>query len=1004
MKKLSFILLMVAACFGVLPSGAQQRTVTGEVVSAGGTPLAGATVHVAGTQTGTATDQQGRFSLSVADPATASLEVSYVGYEARTVPVGGNATVRITLNPSHSGLNEVVVVGYGTQSKQNLTGAVSSVQGAELVKKPVMRASAALEGLAPGVTVTQSSGAPGSDGGTIRVRGIGTLGNSNPLVLIDGVEGSLDGVDPNDIADISILKDAASASIYGSRAANGVILVTTKSGKEGKMRVTYNSYFGWQRFTDMPKYEDGYTYMTALNQAYRNEGRDPLYSDDYLQEYLQNYKTDPDHYPNVDWQKAVYTGSGFLQHQYLGISGGSERVRVMGSLGYQDQLGQVPGYESERYSFRLNSQMTVTHNFQLRMDISGRHSPTRTPTGGTGTYGVISEVIRQPPIFPALLTDGRFGVGWAGTNPLARVRDGGSVNDVYESFTGTLQANYQPVKGMDLELSYSPQYNDTWSKEFFKSVSTYEPDAEAPAYTFPAKSTLKESDSRSWQNTMHFLFRYNHSFAEAHNFHFLAGYEQIAYRNDNFNAFRDDYALPEYEELNAGSVANWQNAGTASEWALRSYFGRLDYDYKGKYLLEANLRIDGSSRFSSGNQYGTFPSFSAGWRISEESFMKDVNWLSNLKLRGSWGQLGNQQIGTYPFASVIDLGVNYIFNGAPANGAAQKDMANKEISWEATTSTDFGIDAGFLGGKLNLTYDYYVRNTTGILLQLPIPAIVGLNKPYQNAGSVRNTGWDLALSYQDQAGAFHYRIGFNLSDVRNEITSLKGTGPYIDDYEIDQEGQPIDALYGYQAEGLFQTTDEIANSPTQFGNLAPGDIRYKDFTGDGVVNADDRVVLGSQIPRYTYALDLSASYKGFDLSALIQGVGKKHVFLYKDAVWAFYNAGKIQQWQLDYWTPDNPSAKYPRLISETTHNNFQNSSFWVFNSAYGRLKNLVLGYSLPQTLLSRTFIESLRFYVSGQDLFMVDKMPQGWDPERPSGNASVYPISSTYVFGLNLTF
>lgn len=556
---------------------------------------------------------------------------------------------------------------------------------------------------------------------------------------------------------------------------------------------------------------------------------------------------------------------------------------------------------------------------------------------------------------------------------------------------------------MDLEFNFSPQFGDTLQKSFFKAVSTYEPDAVAPAYTFPAKSTLTQEDARSWGTTMHFLLRYNRSFA-SHNFHFLAGYEQITYRNDNFNAFRDDYALPQYVELNAGSIANWQNGGTALEWALRSYFGRLDYDYKGKYLVEANLRVDGSSRFASGNQYSTFPSFSAGWRISEEPFMKDVEWLSNLKLRGSWGELGNQQIGTYPFASVIDLGVNYIFGGAPANGAAQTDMANHDISWESTASTDFGIDASFFQNRLRLSYDYYVRNTSGILLQLPIPAIVGLNKPYQNAGSVKNTGWDLELSYQNQVGAFHYSVGFNLSDVRNEVTSLKATGPYISTYTIDEEGQPIDALYGYKAIGLFQTQDEVDKSPAQFGNLAPGDIKYKDVNGDGVINADDRLVMGSQVPRLTYGLNLSASWKGFDLSALIQGVGKKNVFLYSDAVWAFYNGGKIQDWQLDYWTPQNPNAKYPRLIAETTHNNFQNSSFWVFNSAYGRLKNVVLGYSLPKTLLDRTFIDNLRVYVSGQNLFMVDKMPQGWDPERPSGTASVYPISSTYVFGLNLTF
>lgn len=984
---------------------AQQRTITGMVQDAkDNSPLDGATVTLKKSNVSTVTNSTGKFEIRVPN-GKAELEVSYVGHDSRTVTVGSNQTnvVVALVESAKAQLSDVVVVGYGTQKKENLTGSVSSVSGEEIAKKPVMRASAALEGLASGVTVTQSSGQPGADGGSIRIRGIGTLGNANPLVLIDGIEGVLDGVDPNDIQNISILKDAAAAAIYGSRAANGVILVTTKSGNSGDPKVTYNAYSGWQRFTDLPDYVNGYTYMTTLNQAYRNEGRDPLYSEDYLKAYQENKATDPDHYPDVDWQKTVYTGSGFLQNHYVGVSGGGKRFKIMGSVAYQDQKGEVPMYESERYSFRLNTQMDITKNFQLRLNLAGRHSPTLSPAGGTGTYGVISEVIRTAPIYPAVLSDGRYGVGLSGTNPLARVQDGGYDRNTYESFLGTFQANYQPFKGADIELNFTPQFNDNRGKSFFKAVSTYDPDVTSPAFTFPSKTTLTEDDLRSWENTLHLLLRYSKAF-NGNNFHFLGGYEQIAYTNDSLSAFRDSYALPEYQELNSGSVENWQNGGTGYEWALRSYFGRLNYDYMGKYLFEANLRVDGSSRFAAGNKFGTFPSFSVGWRVSEENFLKNVQWLSDLKLRASWGQLGNQEIGNYPFASVINLGVNYILGGTPAIGAAQTDMANRNISWESTTSKNLGIDIGLMQNKLNITYEYYIRNTSGILLQLPIPAIIGLSKPYQNAGEVKNTGWDLSVNYGEHSKAFKYNIGFNLSDVKNEVVDLKGTGPYISSYSFIAEGYPINTLYGYKSLGLFQDQTQIDKSPKQFGNYAPGDIIYKDINGDGVINADDRVPMGNQIPRYTFGLTFSAEYKNFDLSLLVQGVGKEDIFLNGDAVWAFYNAGVIRKWQLDYWTPDNPNAKYPRLISQTTHNNFQTSSFWVYNSAFARLKNLQIGYELPKQLLARTFINKLRFYVSGQNLFTLDSMPQGWDPERNSGGGAVYPITSTYVFGLNLTF
>ncbi|MFT4154203.1 SusC/RagA family TonB-linked outer membrane protein [Parafilimonas sp.] len=975
--------------------------VSGKVLNDSSIALEGVTVTIKNTSKATATDASGSFTLNNVN-ANAVLSFSYQGYEQQEVRLEGKTVINVQLKTIANDLGDVIVVGYGTQQKVNLTGSVLSVAGGDLAKRPVMRASAALEGLAPGVTVSQTSGQPGADGGTIRIRGIGTLNDADPLVLIDGIEGALDGVDPNDIENISVLKDAASAAIYGSRGANGVILITTKRGNSESLKVNYNAYAGWQKFTNLPEFSNGYTYMTALNQAYTNEGRDVLYSDAYLQEYLENKDTDPDHYPDVDWQKTVYFGSGFLQHHYLSVTGGSRMLKIMGSVAYQDQKGVVPHYESERYSFRLNAEMSVLKNLQLKIYLSGRHSPTYSPNE-SGDTRIIYRVNHTPPIYPAILTNGKYGVGWTGTNPLAFAKEGGINQTNYEYLQSTFQVNYQIFPGADIGLNFTPQYNDAWAKNFAKAVETYSPDGDEPAYTVPSKSSLTEEDSRTWQNTLQLLFKYHKSFRK-HNLNFLAGYEQISYKNDYFSAYRDTYTFTEYQELDAGSTENWQNSGTASEWALRSYFGRLNYDFAGKYLFEANLRRDGSSRFAEGNRYGNFPSFSAGWRISEEKFMKNIGWLSNLKLRASWGKLGNQEIGTYPTASVINLGTNYIFGGAVASGASQDDMANKDLSWESSTTKDIGIDIGLFQNKVSAGLDYYIRNTTDILLELPVSSTTGLNAPYQNAGSVKNTGWDIQVNYNDNIGKLHYNIGFNLSDVKNEVTDLKGTGPYISSYSIVQEGLPINSLYGYKAIGLFQSEDEVTASPVQFGVNAPGDIKYEDVNGDDVINSDDRQLLGNQIPRYTYGLNLMLNYKGFDLYLLVQGIGKRSVLLYNDAVWAFYNSGPIQKWQLDYWTADNPDAKYPRLIAESSGNNFQYSSWWVYNAAYARLKNLQIGYSLPKSWVTKHSFSKIRVYLAGDNLLTLNHMPKGWDPERSSGDATYYPISSTYTFGIDITF
>lgn len=997
--KIRFVIIALVFIWGIDSGsvfGGQQRNVVGTVRDGSGQPLIGVDVSEKNTLNQTSTDDNGRYSISTTGQNPV-LVFNYLGFESIEISVSSE-NHDVVLQESAFALNDVVIVGYGTQKKENLTGSVSAVEGEELAKRPVMRASAALQGLAPGVTVTQRSGEPGSDGGTIRIRGIGTLGNSNPLVLVDGVEENIDGVDPNDIENISILKDAASASIYGSRAANGVVLITTKKAKANKLSIDYKNYFGWQEFTELPEYADGYTYMSKLNEAYENMGRTPLYSEEYLAEYQDNYLTNPDQYPNVDWQDEVFTGSGALQNHYLSISGG-QMVKIYSSFGYQDQKGILPGFQSKRYSLRLNANMDVLDNLQAAVMLNGRHSPLHSPADAGA---ILQGVNRTPPIFASQFSDGRYGAGMNGSNPLAQSITGGSGLNTYDSFRSTFQVNYQPIDVLDFELSYTPDFSWSNGKRFTQAIDTYDFDGTSPAFTVPVRSTLNQSSNRSLTNTLRLLGRFEKRFDD-HDVKLLAGGEQIAYNYQSLNAGREDYPFPEYQQLDAGSIEYMTNSGSATEWSLRSFFSRLNYSYKDKYLVEANVRVDGSSRFYTGYKWGTFPSFSVGWRLSQESFLENASWLNELKLRASWGQLGNQLIGDYPFASVINLGQSYNYGGGPVDGGTQLNMANELISWEATTSSNIGLDMSVLDNKLGFSFDYYKRLTSEILLQLPIPALIGQNEPYQNAGEVKNTGWDLSVFYNQSAKPFKYRLGLNLSDVKNEIVDLRGAGPIISAYTFNQEGYPINTLFGYQALGLFQTEEEVENSPEQIGIYGPGDIKYLDVDGDGKIGPEDRKPIGNTIPRYTFGFNFFGEYKGFDLSFLIQGIFDTDVMLERDAAWAFYNAGKIKTWQLDAWTPENTDAAYPRLIAERTHNNFERSSYWVYDASYIRLKNLQLGYTFPQQLISRTPFSKIRIYATGDNLFTKHDMPQGWDPERPNGDVGAYPIAKTFTFGLNIT-
>jgi len=984
---------------GAFAQNKQPVKIEGQVLDDKGAPLSGVNITIKGASSGVATDGDGNFIIDAPSENT-TLVFSFIGYVTREIAVkSATKNLAIKLQSASSTLNDVVVVGYGTQKKVNLTGSVESIQSARLSDRPVTQLSAALQGIAPGVTVTTTTGAPGSDAGAIRIRGIGTLNNSNALVLIDGIEGNMNELDPNMIESISVLKDAASSAIYGSRAANGVILVTTKRAKGEKLNITYNGYMGKQKATNLPDKVDALDHMRLLNIAYKNTGLTPVYTDAQIEKYSQEMANNPDLYPNTNWQKEVIKGSGMIQNHSVGISGSSGKLRFFTSLGYLKQDGIVKTSGFERYTLRNNADVRFSDKVSMKMDLQLINRNRTEP--GRGMTNVFSQMNRIPATQLGRLTNGKWGEGWNGNNPIAMVEDGGFIKENTLSMQGNLQLNYKPVNWLTAELVAAPRFVNVYGDKFVKAVTTYT-GAGSVAFTQPAKSEKTNSNARSWYGNYRASVTADKIFGD-HSIKWLLGASKETGYTSDFSAFRDNYLFPDYTVIEAGDKSNQQTTGNATEWALQSFFSRLNYDYKGKYLFEANARYDGTSRFGKDHKWGFFPSFSAGWRISEEEFMESLRGtLTNLKFRASWGSLGNQLIGDdYNFASNIALG-SYAMNNQVVTIGALNDMNNELLEWESTDMTDVGVDIT-LFKNLTITADWYRKITNNILLVLDIPLYIGLNAPYQNAGRVSNVGWELGINYNGRAGKdFTYGINFNISDVKNKVLDLKGLN--ASSLLQNREGYSIGSIYALEADGYFQSQDEINNHPSQVGVLAPGDIRYVNQNKDNIINNDDYKIIGSTIPRFTYGLNLNAAYKGFSFNAFLQGVGKANGYLYSYAIQPFYSGGTAHEIHKDYWTPENPNAQFPRLTYNDGGNNYLPSSFWMKNAAYLRLKNVQLGYSLPLSLIGKWGVNAVKVYVGGQNLLTRDKFWKGYDVETPVGTGNLYPQVKVYTVGLDIKF
>lgn len=998
-------------------SQAQDRIITGKVTDEKGNVLPGVNVIVKGTVQGTVTDAEGSYQLSL--PAnTETVVFSFVGYQPKEVSAAGRTSIDISLEPDVQLLGEVVVVGYGTQKKTNVTGSVSQFESEQIENKPITNVTQLFAGQVTGISAPQISGEPGADAAAILIRGRGTFSGAGTeaFVLVDGLPSSLDNIDPNSIASISVLKDAASASIYGARAANGVILVTTKRGKAGGLSVNYNGYAGWQKPTAFPDYVESWEFATLYNEALTNMGQQPLYNDAEIQKFRDG--SDP-LYGNANHPEDLFTsGSGFQTSHNLNFSGGSENTKYFASLAYLKQEGIVKRNEYDRYTFTFNVDQKVSKNLNLGVNLIGIKGGSTEPVPTAGPFGAnasVASTVRMlyqmanllSPTIPGRYPDGSY--GYDGFNSaLAAIDSKSFYTENKHDLLGSLNLGWDITPALKISGKAGYVYNQAYNKSFNATFKYNENLTTGPAW-------LREDISNFTSITLQTLIEYNKKFGD-HSIFALGGISQQSDKVIRHNLSRSDFPSNETTVQNAGSAATMQNGGNFEEWGLRSYFGRVQYSFKDKYLFEANARYDGSSRFPESKKYGFFPSFSAAWRISEESFF-DVAWMDDVKLRASWGELGNQNIGNYPYQNIISLGQNYIFGGTLIPGASLTNLPNSDISWETTRIADVGLDISLIKNKLSLEVDYFNKKTSDILYSVPSSAVLGLSTSLQNAGSVLNEGWEFQLTYRNNIGGLRYSISPNFSSVRTEVLDLAGVDRIItlvasDYYTIMTPGEPMQAFYGYKTDGLFANQNEIDDYATQPGAPKPGDIKFLDISGpndvpDGQVDAEyDRTVIGSHFPKYTFGGTLDLNFKNFDFSVVFQGVGGVKGILRRWRAQPFDDGGvNVQGWQTDRWTVENPNpdARVPRL-SIGWHGGVAND-FWIIDASYLRVKNVQFGYSIPTQVLDKVGLNRLRLYFSGTNLLTFSNYYEGYDPDqRLSPDARFYPVTAVYSLGVNLGF
>jgi len=1013
MKKLYKVFYLTGLLLLFAITGFAQVKVTGLVKGAdnNGGSLPGATVSIKGTASAVTTDINGKYSINA--PKDGTLVFTFIGYLPQEIKVDGKTTINVTLASDTKGLNEVVVVGYGTQKKENLTGAVSVVAAAQLEDRPTTGVINAMEGTVPGLTIISNNGQPGMDAGSINIRGE-SLNSTPALVVIDGVissTGDLNAINADDIDNISVLKDAASASIYGNRAAGGVIVVTTKKGKKGTAQITYSDYFGINKPVALPDYVPSWEAATMYDVARVNEGQTPVYTAAQIQTFKDG--SDPVNYPNTDWLKYLYAGSGFQQNHYVGVSGGSDKTTYALSIGYFDEDGITPKTNTQRYTARLNLNSQVKDNLSVFGDFSYTYQPLTQPQSSLAADQGFDQVIRQfnriSPIIPAYYPNGDYGHISDGS-PLAWLNSPSFDDQNAYNFQGSVGADWEIIKGLHFKPSLNYKFNTNQSNNFISSIQYYNPDGSTSGVANIANAT--DSYASHTYVSPQALLEYGTKIGN-HNLKVLAGASQEYDGYYSLTGYRQGFLNNSLSDLTVAPTTGETSSSDSYNDALRSFFGRVNYDYKGKYLLEGDIRDDGSSRFAPGHQWGVFPGASAGWRVSEEDFFSSLqSTVSNLKLRASWGKLGNQNIvGEYPAIATITAGENYPYGGSVVGGVAPTAGVDPNITWETTTQTDIGLDADFLK-VFSLTADYFYKKTTGVLYQSALPATYGLSFPTVNGSAYSNAGWELALTYHDKAGDFHWSVTGNAAFVANKVLQIGTTNaPQISGAYITEVGQPQGSFYGYVAQGLFQNEAEVKAHADQSGispNTGPGDIIYKDLNGDGKIDANDRTVLGSNFPKVTFGLNLNVTWKQFDLSGFFQGAADVQNYIQGIELGTNgISTGKPTSAMLNYWTPSNPTATFPRLWLTYTQNDPADnvSSYWVRNASYVRLKNAQFGYTLPAAWANAIGVKKLRVYYSGQNILTFTSFYKWVDPEAPAGESGYdFPQVKINSLGLNVTF
>ncbi len=1034
---------ILVVVFALLTMGAQafSQSVSGKVSDASGaTP--GVNVFIKGTTTGTMTDADGNYSLSGVNSSSV-LVFSSIGYLTQEITVGSQKVINVFLKEDAETLDEIVVVGYGTQKKSSLTSSITAVDTKKLNERTMPVLANALQGLTPGVEIRQASGRPGYSTNAFDIRGSSrsTFSSNSPLVIVDGLVGGIESVNPNDVENISVLKDAAAASIYGARATGGVILITTKKGSAGKVSVNYNGTYGVET-NPLGRLKNHFLstqdWMRAYNEGSVLDGAAPIYSDAQIAEYNGTDPDKPAYSTWLDWCRF----SSPVTSQNISVRGGNDKIRAYAAVGYMWQDGILPNDDYKRYNGQFNLDWNVTKKLEANLTFSYRRQNISRPNASVST-GVLRPILNAPNI-PAYWSNGNAANGTLGNGPYLCENGGNSLTNS-DAFRINADLKYEIIPGLNLKYNFgttiSYSSTNTFYATYLKPTGSF---SDTPVITTLNNRTTPEA-SESW-SASHYISHlvtldYAKKFGKNHDFYAMVGFQSEENKDDSINAYALGFVNNSLRKLAAttGTGTDINGSGSGSDWAMASFIGRLTYNYAEKYLLEVTARYDGSSRFSSANRWALFPAVSAAWRINNENFMKNADWLSNLKLRASWGQLGNQGSSLYPFAALVSFGTWYFGNGA-SKTASLGTVPSPSLSWETKSTVNLGLDYGFFNQRLTGSFDWFKDRTKDILATPTVPTTYGASAPVQNVYVVDNRGWEFVIRWADRIGDFNYEVGFNMADARDKVVSLGELGSYDKRYCDGEkkvvisgdtyygEGSSMNSLYYYHDDGLFVDQAELDSwkatlkNTNPFTNTKPGDIKFLDNNGDGEINSNDRFFSNlDSNPHYIYGFNLGGSWKGFDLSLVFNGVLQRYTFRNRDGHYMTGNRLHFSLIDSNYenrWTPENPDkyADQPRLtLNNWISNDFSPclsaaTQYHLRNLGYLRLKNLQFGYTIPQKFTQKFKIAKLRVYFSGENLFYIAPgYTEYMDPESfwttgDSSSSVYYGPSKSYTGGISITF